>query len=46
MNKFWRKQEAEPAPPPADAQLRTEIRDLLRGQPLTSSAPVEPQPAG
>jgi large conductance mechanosensitive channel len=35
MNRFQRKQEAAPAPPaapPADVQLLTEIRDLLRAQ--------------
>ena len=31
MNRFWRKQEASPAPPPADVLLLTEIRDLLKG---------------
>ncbi|WP_062534208.1 large-conductance mechanosensitive channel protein MscL [Mizugakiibacter sediminis] len=30
MNRMVRKQEAAPAPPPADVQLLTEIRDLLK----------------
>lgn len=30
MNKLKRKEEAAPAPPPAEVQLLTEIRDLLK----------------
>ena len=30
MNSLKRKEEAAPAPPPADVQLLTEIRDLLK----------------
>ena len=32
MNRLTRKQEAAPAPPPADVVLLTEIRDLLKVQ--------------
>ncbi|WP_109123757.1 large-conductance mechanosensitive channel protein MscL [Dyella sp. C11] len=32
INKLTRRQEAEPAPPPADVVLLTEIRDLLKTQ--------------
>ena len=32
MNKLKRKEEAAPAPPPADVVLLTEIRDLLKAQ--------------
>jgi len=32
INKLSRKQEAAPAPPPADVVLLTEIRDLLKSQ--------------
>ena len=32
MNRLTRKQEAAPAPPPADVVLLTEIRDLLKTQ--------------
>lgn len=32
MNSLKRKEEAAPAPPPADVQLLTEIRDLLKNK--------------
>jgi large conductance mechanosensitive channel len=32
MNRFWKKEAAAPAPPPADVVLLTEIRDLLQKQ--------------
>ena len=32
MNKMKRKEEAAPAPPPADVVLLTEIRDLLQSK--------------
>jgi large conductance mechanosensitive channel len=32
MNRLIRKEEAAPAPPPADVALLTEIRDLLKAQ--------------
>jgi len=39
MNRLTRKEEAAPAPPPADVVLLTEIRDLLKGS-------IPSQPAG
>lgn len=33
MNRIIKKQEEAPAPPPADVQLLTEIRDLLKNTP-------------
>ena len=33
MNRVIKKQEEAPAPPPADVQLLTEIRDLLKNNP-------------
>ncbi|WP_243047947.1 large-conductance mechanosensitive channel protein MscL [Dyella sp. RRB7] len=33
INKLTRRQEAAPAPPPADVVLLTEIRDLLKSKP-------------
>lgn len=33
MNRMMRKEEAAPAPPPADVALLTEIRDLLKNRP-------------
>lgn len=33
INRLTRKKEAEPAPPPADVALLTEIRDLLKSKP-------------
>lgn len=33
VNRFWRRREAEPAAPPPDVVLLTEIRDLLKSQP-------------
>jgi len=32
MNRMIRKEEAAPAAPPADVQLLTEIRDLLKNR--------------
>jgi len=33
MNRLMRKQQAAPAPPPADVVLLTEIRDILKARP-------------
>jgi len=33
INSMQKKQEAAPAPPPADVALLTEIRDLLKNKP-------------